>query len=132
VQPVIFAQQEISQPPQSSPPRLPVKRVTIAEKIKQTEVSFASVRFRMMFSSMVMQVAGVMGMVMCFLGFLLTSPATDFLVRKISEAHGRNPSDMFALKFNMYNIVRDFCLVAFVAFGIVYAMGKMTMKAVKK
>lgn len=81
---------------------------------------------------MVMQVAGVMGMVMCFIGFLLTSPATDFLVRKISEAHGRNPSDMFALKFNMYNIVRDFCLVAFVAFGIVYAMGKMTMKAVKK
>jgi len=86
----------------------------------------------MMFSSMVMEVAGVMGMVMCFFGFLISSPISDFLVRKISEAHGRNPSDMFALKFNMYNIMRDFCLVAFVAFGIVFLMGKMTMKAVKK
>jgi len=86
----------------------------------------------MMFSSMVMEVAGVMGMVMCFLGFLISNPISDYLVRKISEAHGRNPSDMFALKFNMYNVMRDFCLVAFVAFGIVFLMGKMTMKAVKK
>jgi len=86
----------------------------------------------MMFSSMVMEVAGVMGMVMCFLGFLISNPTSDYLVRKISEAHGRNPSDMFALKFNMYNVMRDFCLVAFVAFGIVFLMGKMTMKAVKK
>lgn len=86
----------------------------------------------MMFSSMMLQVAGVMGMVTCFFGFLVSSPISDFLVRKISEAHGRNPSDMFALKFNMYNIMRDFCLVAFVAFGIVFLMGKMTMKAVRK
>lgn len=109
-----------------------MKKVTIAEKIKQTEVSFAGVRFRMMFSSMVMEVAGIMGMVTCFFGFLVSSQVSDFLVRKISEAHGRNPSDMFTVKFDMYNIMRDFFLVAFVAFGVVFLMGKMTMKAVKK